>query len=427
MIKGILSGLLVLYRRAVCALILTDIELFLCGAAEARVHAVIPLHGRPGAGPVETALHGSQTGQIAHADLVAVIDKRCSRHGQQKGEGHLQILLVQPPGDPFHIVVAGGDADQPLFLRLFIILHIFLHKLRDVPLSLFGKVGMLAAEQVVIMRRPEMKQKIHVEAALQGLVRLPPLGNQHGVREFLIQERAHLFPEGDGSLSFLVLLHQRTRHIHTEAVTAHLQPEAHHILHGLQRGLRPFVLRRHLPWPGDFIIAVIQRGLGREKIHRTGTVPVGNSSQARHILRRLTDAVRPYVTVRVFVFLRLHGFPKPGMFHRSMSRNQIQQHMHAPLMRLRKQPLRILVGAVSGRNGIIVRHIIAGVPEGGYEAGIQPEGVAAQLPDIIQLFDHTRQIPDSIAVGVQKGLGIDFIKNRIVKPFCHFILPPPCC
>ena len=336
MIERILPGLLVLYRRTVRALILADIELLLRGAAEARVHAIVPLHGSPGTGPVEAALHGSQTGQITHSDLVSVIDKRRSRHGKQEGKCHLHVLLIQPPGDSFHIVIAGGDADQPLFLRLFIILHILLHKLRDIPFSLFGKIRMLTAEQVIIMGRPEMKQEVHVEASLQRLVRLSPLGNQHGIRKFLVQERAHLFPEGDGALSFFILFDQGARHIHTETVTAHLQPEAHHILHGLQSGLRPLVLRRHLPWPGDFIIAVIQRRLRRKEIHRAGAIPVGNPSQTRHILRCLPDVVRPYITVRIFVFLRLHGFLKPGMLHRCMTRNQVQQHMHAALMRLRE-------------------------------------------------------------------------------------------
>ena len=37
-------------------------------------------------------------------------------------------------------------------------------------------------------RIPEMEQKIHMEAALNGLVRLAPLGNHCRIREFLIQE-----------------------------------------------------------------------------------------------------------------------------------------------------------------------------------------------------------------------------------------------
>ena len=56
-----------------------------------------------------------------------------------------------------HIVVAGRDADQTLTLCLFIIFLVFLYEGCHITLTPSGEERLLAAEQIVIMRRSEMK------------------------------------------------------------------------------------------------------------------------------------------------------------------------------------------------------------------------------------------------------------------------------
>ena len=121
-------------------------------------------------------------------------------------------------GKPLHIVIPGGDADEALF-RLGPDGLVGLHKGGSITVS--GKKGIVAAEQIIIMRRAEMQQEVHVESADNGLVRLAPFGNHGRLREGLFQPGKDLPPQSNGSLLLRVVLHQGPGHVHPEAVTAH--------------------------------------------------------------------------------------------------------------------------------------------------------------------------------------------------------------
>ena len=68
-----------------------------------------------------------------------------------------------------------------------------------------------------------------------------------------------------------------------------------------------------------------------------------------------------------------------------MPGHKIQKDMHASLVCLVKQLSCILIGSVSRCDLIIIRHIIAGIHKGRIKAGIDPDGITAQLPDVVQL------------------------------------------
>ena len=100
--------------------------------------------------------------------------------------------------------------------------------------------------------------------------------------------------------------------------------------------------------------------------------------------------------------------------------------MHIPLVYFVKQALQVRIGAVSGSCLIVVRHIIACISEGGCKTGIHPDRIASQFLNIIQFFYDTLKITDTVTIGIQKRLGINFIKDCIIKPFCHSVLLPVC-
>ena len=100
--------------------------------------------------------------------------------------------------------------------------------------------------------------------------------------------------------------------------------------------------------------------------------------------------------------------------------------MHIPLVYFVKQALQVRIGAVSGSCLIVVRHIIACVSEGGCKTGIHPDRITSQFLNIIQFFYDTLKITDTVTIGIQKRLGINFIKDCIIKPFCHSVLLPVC-
>ena len=107
-----------------------------------------------------------------------------------------------------------------------------------------------------------------------------------------------------------------------------------------------------------------------------------------------------------------------------MSGNQIQQHMDPPQVCLLEQSVQILIRPVPGGHTFVVPDIISGILKGGIKARIDPQGIAAQIPDIIQLFRDPRQIADPIPIGIHKGLGIDLIKHRISQPADHTLISP---
>ncbi len=102
-----------------------------------------------------------------------------------------------------------------------------------------------------------------------------------------------------------------------------------------------------------------------------------------------------------------------------MPRNQIQQHMHPPLMYLIKQPLQIRIGPISRRHFHIVRDIISRIQKRRRKARIQPDRITSQFRYIVQMLDDPLDISDPIRIAIRKRLRIDLIKNRIFQPLNH--------
>ena len=80
----------------------------------------------------------------------------------------------------------------------------------------------------------------------------------------------------------------------------------------------------------------------------------------------------------------------------------------------------ILIGSVTGSYGVIILYVISGIAERGEKAGIQPKGGTSQFLNIVQLFDNSVKITDTVSIGITEGLGINFIEYGIVKPFRLF-------
>ena len=106
-----------------------------------------------------------------------------------------------------------------------------------------------------------------------------------------------------------------------------------------------------------------------------------------------------------------------------MTRNKVKKNVHITLVNLIKKMPEILVSSVSGSDLAVVGNIIARIAERGLEAGIYPDSVAAQLFDIIKLFDYSVEVADTVTVGVVERLRIYLIKYCIIKPLCHKKLP----
>ncbi len=65
----------------------------------------------------------------------------------------------------------------------------------------------------------------------------------------------------------------------------------------------------------------------------------------------------------------------------------------------------------------VIRNIIATIPVGGGEVRREPDGIDAELGEVIQLFRHAFEIADAIPVPVGEGARIDLIENSSLPPF----------
>ena len=102
-----------------------------------------------------------------------------------------------------------------------------------------------------------------------------------------------------------------------------------------------------------------------------------------------------------------------------MPRDEVQEHPDPLFVRAGEQADQVLIRSVARGDAAVVAHVVAGVFERRVEAGIDPQGVAAEVPDIIQLLDDPVQVADPVAVGIEKGLRVDLIKYGVVDPARH--------
>ena len=320
--------------RTAFILILADIQLIFIRFRKSAVFTAVPLHGRSGSSPVIAAFHADKILQIMHPDLVSVVNKRHSGHGKEESKRYFQFLFIQLPGNSLHIVIAGRNTDQPFPLRQAVIFHIGRNKFGYIPLSPSGKEGFLYPEQIQIMGRSEMQQKVHVKTALQRLVRFSPLGHKNSRRIFLIQKGAEILPEFYRLRTVRIIFYQRSRHIHPETVAAKRKPETHHLFHRFPGSYRRLGIRRQLPVCGRIGKTIVQSGLGRKEIHGTAAVSRRYSPQASrntaHIFKIAPYIRIPDIPVRKLIPTGFHGFSKPVVFYGGMAGNQIQKNMHPP-------------------------------------------------------------------------------------------------
>ena len=81
-----------------------------------------------------------------------------------------------------------------------------------------------------------------------------------------------------------------------------------------------------------------------------------------------------------------------------MSGNKVQDQVHAFFMHYIAKTLQVFVGAVPLSNFVKITHIVSGIHERGIKAGVHPDRIAAQFPDIVQFFNDAVQITDTVRI-----------------------------
>ena len=270
-------------------------------------------------------------------------------------------------------------------------------------ISLGGKLVFPADFHVVKLEQRAQFAPLHGAVAAHFLlVAHPALAHGEQLRRlFPAEQRVDelMQPGAEAVAARLEVLGDLVDHVHPEAVHAHVHPEVHHILHGLDHGG----------------IVPVQVGLAHSVgmqvilpphfVERPGAAPEA-------ALPVVGDLVKPVVEVAVRVVPALAGFLEPSVGSGGMVGHQVHDDFHVPGMHLGDKPLHVLHGAELVHDVPVVGDVIAVVVVGALVAGAEPDGVHAQLLQIVQLACDAGQVADAVAVGIHEAAGVDLVDHQ---------------
>ncbi len=197
-------------------------------------------------------------------------------------------------------------------------------------------------------------------------------------------------------------------HVQAEAVHTHVQPEAEHIQHG----------------GADLRIAPVQVRLLRVE-HVEVVLPGGGvklpaaAAEARlPVVGRaaVRGRIAPEVPVPVRIVPGFARFLEPAVLVRGVVEHQVEDYADAAPVGFIQQALKVLHGAKAGIDGVVVGHIVAKVGVRCGEDGRKPDGVHAQVLQVIQLPADSVQIADAVAIGVGKRARVDLVDDAVTPP-----------
>ena len=192
------------------------------------------------------------------------------------------------------------------------------------------------------------------------------------------------------------------------------EPEAHDVLDRFAGRDGGRIHKALLPGLGDIVEAVIESRLAFEEIQDIAGASFALASDIGHAVRSLEAEIRPDEAVGVLIFLSLLAFFEPRMFLRRVSRYQIQQDSDSFPVRFFKETEEVFICAVSRRHFLVVAHVVPRVFKWRVKARIDPERVAAEAFDVVQLLGNSVDISDPVPIRIAERLRINFIENRIL-------------
>ena len=247
-------------------------------------------------------------------------------------------------------------------------------------------------DAVIFVRHMAELGEVFMEPGAVGIVAQPLRGGHQKI----VGQPLRLGDEGDDVLS--------------KAVHPQLQPEAVDPLHLLaHRGVLHIQIRLLLGKQMQVILPahlVVFPCLALEK-----TVPVVGMF-----------SVFPGGTPDVVVRIRLLPPPgglEPRVLVGGVVHHEIHNDLHAPAMRLVQQCFELLQGAVFRVYIAIIRHVVAVIRVGGRIQRGEPNALAPEALDIVELFENALQIADPVAAAIHEAPGPYLIKRHVFIPFRH--------
>ena len=327
-----------------------------------------------------------------------------------------EILRVLIPGKI--LVQEAVDIAARIFLEIAVILR--------VPVAIdTAAVIVVVAHQCGVAAAHLIEDEVHVVAGAKGEGRIAPFRHHGSIGKFQIQHAAHVSPDRACSTLLLIIVFDKGRgHIYTEAVASVGQPEAHDVFERLAGRDRGRVAHALLPGLRHIQEAVVECRLALEEVEDIASASLALTANIGKVLGAVEAELCPDKAVGILVLFDLLALAEPGVFLGCVAGDKVQKDTDALFVRLFEEVVEVLVGTVAGRHFLVIADIVTRVFKRRIVAGIDPERVAAQALDIIELFCDARDISDAVPVCIIEGLGIDLIEYCVFQPFRSHFIPP---
>src|SRR5579864_528613 len=290
--------------------------------------------------------------------------------------------------------------------------------LRRLPHYVGDRMAILARDRHVDARH-DGEMKCHVafiavaEIVLHIFRPLIGFGEQQLPGIFLIERRANLLDDGMSLGQVFVAralaLAKIGDRVETETVDTEVEPKPHRIQHrphdvgtieieiGLMREEAMPIEGRCFLIPGPIRFLGIGENDPRAFVFLVGVAP--DIEIAR-------DRIGPCLACAL----------KPRVLIRGVIDDELDDDAHMAPMRLAHELTEIAQGSVGLMDIAVVGNIIAIVAQRRGKERQQPNGGDAEILDVVEFLDQTRNVADAIAIGVVKSLEMQLVNDCILVP-----------
>src|SRR5439155_17660111 len=110
------------------------------------------------------------------------------------------------------------------------------------------------------------------------------------------------------------------------------------------------------------------------------------------------------------------GSLEPRVLVRGVVQHELGDHLQPPPTRLAHERPKVPEGPVGRMNALVLGDVVAVVPERRGIEGKQPDSRDPEVPEVIQLVDQPRQVPDAVGVPVVEGANVQLVDDRVSVP-----------
>ena len=207
-------------------------------------------------------------------------------------------------------------------------------------------------------------------------------------------------------------------HVLSEAVHAHIQPEAHNTLDLFaDLGIVHVEVGLFFGKNVQIILSSLLVVLPREALELA--VPV----VGRELLLPFKARIPPDVVIAVRVVLALAALDEPFVLIRGVVDHQIQQHLEPELVCAVQHFFELVQRSVVGMYVFVIGNVISVIGVGRWIDGAEPDAVHAQALYVFELVIDAVQVADPVPVSVAEAPDPDLVKGHLseIELLFHFL------